>query len=695
MADRTVSTRLRLNVSGWTAGTRAMRSDLSAVNRDLVKSSGFVEGFRKKLEDATKRLPKIEIDADSSAADIKMAQLRRELESLASKRIGVDIDAGEAMAEMQRLRAQLLSMEEGASFEVRAGIKQATEDMAAVEAEVRRLDGRDVTFKVDADTKDALGSLAKLQGSLMALGTATPPLASIGAGAGAMTAGFASAGAGVLAFKAAAIPVLERVKKAAEDADFSGLSPEEFHLAEQWQTFSVGYSKSQAKLLADQLGLIPGTVKSDVKTPGGKEALALINEYKRKLAELDGKTVTTNVVTNYYDRKQSISKQDRLKAASGALLRYAEGGIERYAAGGMRPRPPHIVSKPTVLYGEGSSGRGATEAYIPYESRYRRRAVDLLGQVADDFGLELFNRRGARTVEDMTMALDASSMQVAGGLTSAMAAMTGALGESGSLTSSLNQLGTVGSSLVDGWTSGSQLVGDSVLGMGQALGDTLVNMSDTMSTSIGDLTASVDHLGSTVAAAAEATRERDSVSKSAAGPKPKKPSSGKSSGRVKDSVSKSSSGPVRDSVSQSSSGRVRDSVSGSSSGRARDSVSQSVTGRARGALTGSAGQNRSRVGGLTSGSQPVSVSGMSSAGLMTGAPVNSSRVSRPQQAAPQRMSMDAFMEALGGDRVSRSASSSASRSAPLVHVDTLAVREKADLEGVAAYLYARIGAKGF
>ncbi|WP_214327841.1 hypothetical protein [Nonomuraea sediminis] len=241
MADRTVTTRLKLAVDQFKAGGREAESTLTKLNRKFVETAGFAQGFRKKLEEATKRLPTIEINANSSAAEVKMAQVRREMEALAAKKIGVDIDATTALAEMKRLQGELRALEDGASFEVRAGIRQALEDLAAVGAEARRLDGRDVKIKIDADTKSALINIGKVVAATQALSVAAPAAAGLVAAGGALEGAFASAAAGALAFKAAAVPTFERVKKAVDSADFSKLSPEEYRLAEQWQSFSNVY----------------------------------------------------------------------------------------------------------------------------------------------------------------------------------------------------------------------------------------------------------------------------------------------------------------------------------------------------------------------------------------------------------------------------------------------------------------------
>ncbi|RSN12802.1 hypothetical protein DMB42_11530 [Nonomuraea sp. WAC 01424] len=182
---------------------------------------------------------------------------------------------------------------------------------------------------------------------------------------------------------------------------------------------------------------------------------------------------------------QVYAKQEKA-AAAGAIMRYAQGGIARMAAGGTRPQPPHIVSKPTVLYGEGSSGHGATEAFIPYESQYRSRAIDLLSQVASDFGLEVYSARASDQVGALTGAIDATNMQVGTGLTAATGALENTLGQAGSLTSAITQVGVTAAQLDQGWLSGSQVIGDSINLLGAGV--------DGLSGSVYELTQTIGSL---------------------------------------------------------------------------------------------------------------------------------------------------------------------------------------------------------
>ncbi|MFI6595002.1 coiled-coil domain-containing protein [Nonomuraea sp. NPDC050536] len=212
---------------------------------------------------------------------------------------------------------------------------------------------------------------------------------------------------------------------------------------------------------------------------------------KAALASVKDKTVTLTIEQRITQNNRTSEQRNR---AAGAIDRYAAGGITAYAAGGLRPQPPALVSKPTVLYGEGSSGTGATEAFIPYEQQFRPRAIQLLGQVAADFGLEVYSPQAALKVDKVTSVLDQTRYGVASGLTSATSALTQTLGQSGSLTQVVANVGDVGKAMTAGWVEGSN-----------ELGQTVTSMSDTVSTSIDDLSGSVSDLANAVVAANSAT----------------------------------------------------------------------------------------------------------------------------------------------------------------------------------------------
>ncbi|TMR95594.1 hypothetical protein [Nonomuraea basaltis] len=955
MADRTVAVRLQLNTQGFTAGARTASKDLGSLNRDLTKSAGFVKGFRKQLEDATARLPKIEIDADSSAAEVKMAQVRHELEQLAGKTIGVDIDADTAMMEMQRLRGELLQLEDGASFTVRAGIQQATQDLAVVEAEVRRLDGRTANVRVDADTTSALsalgnltttgtelggvlskslsvigsvgpGQVAILSGAILALPTvasiaATGIVAAIGGGLAAVGIKAASQSKEVQeawkrtgkAIKADAAeplegslvqaadvaqrafeglkptlarifadlvpdldvfikavgdgvvslgPSLERIGKAfgkslrelgnempaimkslgnafetfsdmvdddpkmlanlVKDAaallefgadllswageiklafqaplgpagtqagtdyffrELFGGTPAEI-AAQQGQLSGVlagmqesasagaqailamgagaGAASEQVGSLNSQIGAfnsltgnadqaaitfagsvdrlaaslkkngdtldinsqkgrdnkqalidatqaaadhgtkvleetgsvskandvlnkhaselrgvmrdaglsdaaidkliqrylkMPKSVKTDVNAPGAEKSIREMERLGKSITDLPpSKTINVTVRTEKQEFAAKISQQPK-KNAMGAIDRYTAGGIDYAAAAGvaLRPMPPGIVSKPTVLFGEGSSGRGATEAFIPYEDKFRGRAIELLGQVASDFGLEVYNKNAARRISDVSEPLILRGDQVSLALGSAVETLDATFGQSGSLTSAIGQVGSVGESLVAGWTAGSAVIGDSVTGMGELV-----------SVSVDGLTESVGQLTSAVSAAASAATGKPGTIPGA-GPKKKPP-------------------------------KKKGNASGSSSGSASGSLPRK--GNASGSADGSASGSLPSPGGLVEGHYGTGGSGsaaLSSSAFTMGAPVNFSRVSAPQQVSGS--GGYASLSAAGMETVSQQLATVVDRidrmekRTPVV-VQNMQVRERADIDVIVAKLDFKVNARG-
>ncbi|MEO3875523.1 hypothetical protein ABGB18_42650 [Nonomuraea sp. B12E4] len=117
---------------------------LEDVGRTAIKT-------RKLLEDATKRLPKIEIDADSSDAEREVAALAKRLQDLSGRRIGIDVDAKSAADEVEQLRSDLVRLAAmHPEVVVGANIERAIRDLDRVEREARDLDRR-ITVQVDVD----------------------------------------------------------------------------------------------------------------------------------------------------------------------------------------------------------------------------------------------------------------------------------------------------------------------------------------------------------------------------------------------------------------------------------------------------------------------------------------------------------------------------------------------------------------
>lgn len=157
---------------------------------------------------ALRSLPTPTLDVATTAAQQKIRDLYGELATLSDQRIGVDIDAAEATATIERVRSELDALgRDSADVQVRADTAAAVAKLATLEAELARLDGRDVDVDVNVRTNDNdlntyVGRLQAIALAGAALGPAIVPAATAATAAiGAIgpAAVAAAAGIGVLA----------------------------------------------------------------------------------------------------------------------------------------------------------------------------------------------------------------------------------------------------------------------------------------------------------------------------------------------------------------------------------------------------------------------------------------------------------------------------------------------------------------
>ncbi|GAA3416233.1 hypothetical protein GCM10018952_44440 [Streptosporangium vulgare] len=177
----------------------------------MTETGASADRLRQRLEAATRALPKIEIDADSSPAEIKFAQLRAQLEALADKKIGIDVNADAARAEIAQIEQELSELQRNeTNIDVKADIGTALSELRSLDGEISRVDGRTAHVNVNADVGGALASIALVGAALAAL----PAVTTIAVGVTALGSAFAAAGIGAAAFGAVAVPSLTRVNEA-------------------------------------------------------------------------------------------------------------------------------------------------------------------------------------------------------------------------------------------------------------------------------------------------------------------------------------------------------------------------------------------------------------------------------------------------------------------------------------------------
>jgi hypothetical protein len=135
----------------------------------------FATTLRAKLDAATKALGDIQLSADSTDVERKIAVVRAQLETLKNQRIGVDIDAGDAQAKIAALEAEL------AALGARSPNIQVKVDVDAARANLRALIGEAESLASKFNSLD-LGST-----KIAAIGAAAiPAIQSIGQLSGAL-----------------------------------------------------------------------------------------------------------------------------------------------------------------------------------------------------------------------------------------------------------------------------------------------------------------------------------------------------------------------------------------------------------------------------------------------------------------------------------------------------------------------------
>jgi hypothetical protein len=163
----------------------------------------FADTAKRRIEAALKSLPTPQIGVATSEAEQKLKDLRGELSTLSGKRIGVDIGATEALDEARRLKTALDELAgKSPNVQVRVDAANAAIELAAVDREVSRLDGRRADVNINTNAGEAAGGLQVLLNAGVALGPAIIPGAVAGAAAilGIGTSALAAAPAiGVLA----------------------------------------------------------------------------------------------------------------------------------------------------------------------------------------------------------------------------------------------------------------------------------------------------------------------------------------------------------------------------------------------------------------------------------------------------------------------------------------------------------------
>jgi hypothetical protein len=232
-------------------------------------------------------------------------------------------------------------------------------------------------------------------------------------------------------------------------------------------------------------------VAIDTDTAKGKAQLA---EFLLYVARQKG-TVDVHVRTIYDTPSGQKAIAAKTKARGG--IQSGDGRIQYMAAGGvlgsssMSP-PPHVATQATYIAGSNTvHGEAGAESYIPHSSRYRSRAIDILTETAEKFGLEVYGQQAAKRVTQTGAMIQGTGASISTGLDMAMQTVTETLGASGSLTSAVLGVGEAGGQVVEGWVAGSQAIGDSVNSMADTVGSGVASWGNVVSVSVAAMSSNV------------------------------------------------------------------------------------------------------------------------------------------------------------------------------------------------------------
>ncbi|MFE9003073.1 hypothetical protein ACFYOY_13170 [Streptomyces sp. NPDC007875] len=205
---------------GVTRGGQTARP--AAVRQGDETAGAFSRALKTRLEAAFRSLPKLQIGADTSEVDSDLQAVRVRMETLADKRIGIDISAEDAKAEIKLIEAELTRLgAEHPNVQVRADTARALAELQAVRAEIDAVDGKKARF--DFDASGATGSIFQLTAALAGVAV-IPAIPALAAALGSVAAAGVAAAVGVGALAAVALPAITSIggalmaQKQAQDA---------------------------------------------------------------------------------------------------------------------------------------------------------------------------------------------------------------------------------------------------------------------------------------------------------------------------------------------------------------------------------------------------------------------------------------------------------------------------------------------
>jgi phage-related protein len=152
--------KLGVGVIEVTSNTKLLRADLRQGVASATKGEKIVlpveldrdlhRKIQTDLKKATANFDEIKLDASTSEVDKKIEKLRGELVSLSGKKIGVDIEAAEAIREITRIRRELDRLAlQSPTVKVKADTATAVVKLAAIELQIAKINDTKIEPKIE------------------------------------------------------------------------------------------------------------------------------------------------------------------------------------------------------------------------------------------------------------------------------------------------------------------------------------------------------------------------------------------------------------------------------------------------------------------------------------------------------------------------------------------------------------------
>jgi len=237
------------------------RLDGSQVEKDSAKigdraAGQFANSFKRRLDRAIAALPEIDVNVTPTVNETQINALRQRLLALRDVEIGVDIDAGAALIEIEAIRRELdrISSSKSATVDVRANTAAARAQLQLIEEQVNSLDGRQANVTVDVNDRGAVSSARFLStqfNGLILLGGLIGPALVPGLGAAAVAAGglasaLAGASVGIGGLIAAVVPSISAVTEAVKAQEAADKSAATTATQSGIQRVTAAYAAQQA-----------------------------------------------------------------------------------------------------------------------------------------------------------------------------------------------------------------------------------------------------------------------------------------------------------------------------------------------------------------------------------------------------------------------------------------------------------------